>query len=77
MRPAETTFKMRPAETTGLLNAQLHSTHYRNVPDEHTLVVGALPQRSVALISNGVDVRRNFTQVMSTVSFYGCGIIQT
>ena len=61
---------MRLAETTGLLNA------CRNTPDEHTLVVGAHPHRSVALVCNGVDVRGNFAQVMSTVSFYSCAVIK-
>lgn len=49
---------------------------YRNIPDEHTLVVGALPQGSVALVRYGVDVRRDFAQVMSTVSLYSCAVIQ-
>lgn len=48
-----------------------------NEPDKNTLVVRTLPQRSVALISDGVDVGWNFPQVMSAVSLHCCGIVQT
>ena len=46
------------------------------LPDEHALVVMALPQAAVALVGDGEDVGGQFTQVAPAVAMHGVPRVQ-
>lgn len=45
-------------------------------PDEHALVVMALPQAAIALIGDGEDVRRELAEMAPAVLLHGGALVQ-
>lgn len=46
-------------------------------PDQDTLALQPLPQRAVALVSDGEDVRGDFAEVVTAVALDGRPVVQT
>lgn len=46
-------------------------------PDQDTLALQPLPQRAVALVSDGEDVRGDFAEVVTAVALHGGPVVQT
>lgn len=57
-------------------NNQNTFTKIDHTPDQDTLVLQPLPQRAVALIGDGKDVRGDFTEVVLTVLLHSGSVIQ-